>query len=532
MTTSTPPAVPEAVLAPALDRLVAALGTDAVLTDEEQLKEFRDPFTFAEWADHRGAAVVMPETVEQVQEVVRIANEFGVPLWTSSQGRNNAYGGAAPRLSGSIQVSLRRMNRILEVDEELGYAVVEPGVSFFELYEHFRANGHRLWPQLPDLSWGSVVGNTLDHGVGTGRPGQHPDRACGMEVVLGNGEVLRTGMGALPGAETWHTYQRGFGPALDPLFMQSNFGIVTKMGVWCMPEPEVYQLCLVTTERQDAVPELVDTIRPFVLDGTIPSGLAITRATDSSKLVELRDAVFSGQGPSREQVAESLKTRSRSAPWMLRFPLYGSADVVAAQWAQIQQAFAGVEAAVCTARTFAGDRVHEETRNHAEMCAAGVPNNHLWALVELWEGVGGHIDFSPVLPLKGADAARVMSILRPVIEDAGLVYSPTFSIIGRTMFHVVPTFFDTSNEAQTRAAFEQMYPQAIAACAEAGYGLYRTHVHFMDEVMDTYSFNDHVLRRFLETIKDGVDPNGVLSPGKSGIWPRSLRPDRRPGAHA
>jgi len=87
----------------------------------------------------------------------------------------------------------------------------------------------------------------------------------------------------------------------------------------------------------------------------------------------------------------------------------------------------------------------------------------------------------------------------------------------------VPTFFNTADEAQARAAFEEMYPKAIAACAAAGYGLYRTHVHFMDEVMRTYSYNDHILRRFLETIKDAVDPNGILSPGKSGIWPQQLR---------
>ena len=62
---------------------------------------------------------------------------------------------------------------------------------------------------------------------------------CGMEVVLANGEVMRTGMGAMPGNKSWHVYKRGLGPTPDQLFMQSNFGIVTKMGVWLMPEPGV-----------------------------------------------------------------------------------------------------------------------------------------------------------------------------------------------------------------------------------------------------------------------------------------------------
>ena len=62
-------------------------------------------------------------------------------------------------------VSLRRMNRVLEINEELGYAVVEPGVRWFDLYEAIRAGGHKLMLSIADLGWGSVVGNTLDHGI-------------------------------------------------------------------------------------------------------------------------------------------------------------------------------------------------------------------------------------------------------------------------------------------------------------------------------------------------------------------------------
>ncbi len=47
-------------------------------------------------------------------------------------------------------------------------------------------------------------------------------------------------MGALPGAETWQQFKYGYGPYLDGMFSQSNFGVVTKMGVWLMPEPEAY----------------------------------------------------------------------------------------------------------------------------------------------------------------------------------------------------------------------------------------------------------------------------------------------------
>ena len=59
------------------------------------------------------------------------------------------------------------------------------------------------------------------------------------------------GFGAMEGNETWHLYRRGLGPSLDPLFMQSNFGVVTKMGVWLMPMPETVMPVWVLTKREE-----------------------------------------------------------------------------------------------------------------------------------------------------------------------------------------------------------------------------------------------------------------------------------------
>src|SRR4029453_13246310 len=149
-------------VAPALEELAAVT---TVLTSDDDLPEFRDPFAHATWDDYTASAVVMPETVEQVQEVVRIANRHKLQLWPHGQGRNNGYGGPAPRVKGSVVVSLRRMNRVLEINEECAYAVVEPGVRWFDLYDALRAGGHKLMVSIPDLGWGSIVGNSLENGV-------------------------------------------------------------------------------------------------------------------------------------------------------------------------------------------------------------------------------------------------------------------------------------------------------------------------------------------------------------------------------
>ena len=103
--------------------------------------EHVDPFSFLGGEVSRPSAVVLPGSVEEVQAIVGIAADHGVPLWTVSRGKNFGYGGASPRVDGSVVVDLHRMDRVLEVDDETGYVVVEPGVTFLAMAEHLRAVG-------------------------------------------------------------------------------------------------------------------------------------------------------------------------------------------------------------------------------------------------------------------------------------------------------------------------------------------------------------------------------------------------------
>lgn len=115
------------------------------------------------------SAVVAPRDVAEVQAIVRLCNEFEIPLWPFSVGRNVGYGGAAPRVPGSVGLDMgRHMNKILKVDVEGAYALVEPGVTFSDLHQYLVDNNLRdkLWVDVPDLGGGSVLGNTIERGVG------------------------------------------------------------------------------------------------------------------------------------------------------------------------------------------------------------------------------------------------------------------------------------------------------------------------------------------------------------------------------
>lgn len=522
--------VSDDALAAAIDAFTRELGADKVHTDAETLHTFRDPFQHASSDAFSASAVLMPTTVEEIQAIVRTANEHLVPLWTHGQGRNNGYGGPAPRVSGSVIVSLRNMNQVLEINEELGYALVEPGVRWFDLYEAIQAGGHKLMVSIADLGWGSVVGNTLDNGITYMPYGVDMSAQCGMEVVLANGEVMRTGMGAMEGNRSWNVYKRGLGPTVDQMFMQSNYGIVTKMGYWLMPEPEVYMPVWVRAWNEDDLAPLVDTLRTLMLSDTIRMVPQIMNTILIGSVMSTRAEWWDQPGPMSDAAIDEMARGLEVGRHLIRLALYGDEPVVDHRFAKVKAAFEAIPGVEVWGTKVAPHDV-AGLENPSERVQGGVPNLDINALTAWYGGEeGGHIGFSPIAPLTGHDALRVRDLLRGMVNDAGLDYScALLPVNARSYSNITLVVFDTKDQGQVDAAYD-VCRKLVVEAAKLGYGEYRAHLDFMDLASDQYGFNDHAYRRFTETIKDAVDPNGILSPGKQSIWPRHMRDARRAGA--
>jgi 4-cresol dehydrogenase (hydroxylating) len=519
-----PPGVSGEDFSRALRQLEDAVGKEWVFTSDEDLDLYRDSYSpfWDEKEDHVASAAVAPDSVEQVQEIVRIANTYKIPLWTISTGRNLAYGATSPALSGSVILDLKRMNRILEVNDKNHYALVEPGVSYFDLYQYIQDHKLKVWIDPADPGWGSVVGNALERGGGRTPMRDHFAAVCGMEVVLANGDIVRTGMGALPGSKTWQQYKYGFGPYVDGIFSQSNFGIVTKMGIWLMPAPEAYRDGTVMVPKHDDLIPFMDTIS-YLMDSDILRGTMMLESPVLDYRVSQGGAAFDMPGGPSVEEMERLG-RERNLPyWSAELRFWGPPKVISAQWDFVKEKFSAIPgAAFKEGRSYQFPTEIKET-DAALLVALGIPNLSVFGLIQ---NADGHLGFSPILPMTAEAIFDALKVYGELYSELGVAPKNQFAALpwsyyprALVLLFGVSIYRDVEKNKKSREIFKRL----VEVSAAHGWGEYRTHVAFMDTVADIYSFNNHALRRTHETLKDALDPNGILSPGKSGIWPKRMR---------
>jgi 4-cresol dehydrogenase (hydroxylating) flavoprotein subunit len=504
-------------LARALKAFSAAVGAKNVFSTPEDQSTYSDHFA-ADDTVHRPAAAVAPASAEEVQAIVRIANEHRIPLWPISRGKNFGYGGPAPVLKGSVVLDLTRMKRI-EVDEENGTVLVEPGVGFFDLYDYLQVHRIPLWLSVPGNSWGSVVGNALDRGVGYTPYGDHAARICGLEVVLPDGDVVRTGMGAMAGSKTWQLYKPGFGPSWDTLFCQSNFGIVTKLGLWLMPEPESVLGLDFEFDKPEDIGWAVDVLAPLRRNGLIQQSPSFGNWMRAAAVMTRREQWAKPDQPLDEGVITAIRRHFNIGWWSISIRTYGALDVNEATIRHIRSAFDGKPVlAIKPARWLRGDPPLGSPE-------VGTPISFPLANSNWFSGRGGHVSFSPVLPPRGDLALQQFQRTHALYEKYGMDYHASFSMGERSMTNVNQVLFDRDNPVMA-GNVDRIFRALVADGMAHGYGEYRTHIEYMDLVASTYDFNHQALRRLNERVKDALDPHGVLAPGKSGIWPARLRGER------
>jgi 4-cresol dehydrogenase (hydroxylating) len=403
------------------------------------------------------------------------------------------------------------MNRILQVDAELGTVLIEPGVTYQQLSEHLKALG--LPFQVTGPGAGPLVGpvgQALERGRGYTPYGDQFGSVCGLEVMLSTGELLRTGSGSIAGSRAWQSDKYGFGPYLDGLFSQSNFGIVTKLGLWLMPKPEAYKPFMVGFRGHDDVARAVDIVRRLRLEGVLQAPTVVGHTMYLVAQSVRRADVFHGEGGVTDAWHSAVMRDKGGVVWAVNGALYGSEARVAADWAAVEAAFRDSGGLLLTDRELGGDPIWQHMR--------GMMNGELslqeYAIYN-WRGGGGSAWFAPVMAARGDDATKTAALGKAVMREHGFDFMGGYIVNPRDMVQIIELLYDRTDEAERERAY-RCFQALVQRFGAQGYGLYRTNISFMRQAAALQGPVRHAVHRRL---KQALDPAGILAPGKSGILP-------------
>jgi len=487
--------------------------------------------------------VLRPSTTAEVQAVVRIAGKYGISLYPISGGKNWGMGDACPTSDGQVVLDLRRLNSIREVNEELGYAVVEAGVTQGQLYQYLAERAPNLMLDVTGAGPNAtIIGNIMERGFGHSPYGDRYHHSCNYEVVLADGNVLKTGFGQFENAKTAHLLKAGLGPSLDGLFTQSNMGVVTSMTIWLMPKPERVEAFVFKVDDDELLGPIVDALRPLRLQGVLPSTVHIAndlRLISSKTTYPYQET--SEVTPLSREARLRLRKKFDVGAWNVLGGIYGSKSTVRAVRGAVKDALKriatprfvndqrlaiakkviGAANQLGFAKTLAqqlesvesaytllkGEPVAEHLRGAAWRRRSPMTGD---TPIDPLERGDGLVWLSPTLPMTGRDAQQLHDIAVSILEEHGFDPLLTFvSISGRAMCCPTTICFDRQNNKETMRA-QKCYRELLRRTSTEGYHPYRLGIQSMAALAEQQPIQTDTN----EQIRSSLDPVRVISPGR------------------
>ncbi len=248
-----------------IDRMRAVVGAGGVISEHNQLRTYECDGLAAFRVTP--ALVVLPETTEQVQGVVRVCHDEGVPFVARGSG-TGLSGGALPRSDG-VLVVLSRMRRILEIDYDNQRAVVEPGVINLWVTREVAPRGYYYAPDPSSQLVCSIGGNVAENSGGAHclKYGFTTNHVVGLEVVLPDGELVHLG-GAAPDPPGYDLVGAFVGS-------EGTLGIATKITLRLLRKPEAVRTLMAAFESTD---HAGDAVSKIIAAGIVPAAVEMMDA--------------------------------------------------------------------------------------------------------------------------------------------------------------------------------------------------------------------------------------------------------------
>jgi len=521
-------------------------------------------FNACTYAQHNASAlVVFPTSVQCVQwfiETINTLNSTGAQfkVYTVSSGQNWGYGSATPTCEQAILLCLKNLNSSpqwltnqLDTDtpygKKLGIVRISAGVTQQQLYDFLQQEGGEFWMDATGSSPScSVLANSLERGFGHTCYGDHFDQVSGMEVILADGSLVKTGHAGCNNAANIGVHKHGLGPYLDGLFSQSNLGIVTAIYLRLMPAKKYLYKFFIKLENDQDFAQAIEQLRPLKLNGTLNSQIHCGNAHKGIQAVmRYPYKETNGITPLPSKLFANIIKEKDISPWTISGVIYGNSWLEAlASRRALHHALKGInckkiilsEGMAAVAKKIIDSKLvssilpklQQKVLPQLSVFSAliglnkGVPTDFFiksayWRKKQLGQSLNhpdkdrvGLIWLAPIGPM----TKETVEYLSATITTIFIKYDfePAISITllnERAIDCVISIAFDRDIEQDNIKAL-QCHDELLVAFNKMGFSTYRSSTRAMNNNM--LNFSD-ALTKLHSDIKKGVDPDGLLSPG-------------------
>jgi FAD/FMN-containing dehydrogenase len=525
---------PTAAAAELATQLRAALGESHVLTDEGSRRFYSKDLSFRPNAV--ATAVVQPGTLDELATCVSLTTRAGFAVVARGGGMSYTSG-YTPERSDTVLIDMRRMNRVLEINREDMYVVVECGCTWKSLFDALNPLGLRTpyWGPLSGMYatiGGALSQNSLFHGSGTERT--VAESVLGLKVVLADGSILTTGSGA---HKTSNAFWRHFGPDVTGLFTADTGAFGVK---------GIAVLRLLTLQKHTAYL----SYKFETLEAMLKAQLRIARLGISSECYGF-DPYYNGgfekQGITFEEgvslmgkvarkgglkglkdaakIAIGGKRILKSVPYSLHMTFDGHTELVAAEHMDL-----GAE--IC-AEEGGTEMVNSIPTVFRAQPFGGVRTVLLGSEGELWIPVHGFFPLSKAIPAAQA-TEKFLADKRSIMEQWGIKTSYLTCFAG-SEFVIEPSFYWHDELGEFRLSLIE--PEFAEKWKDIPANEARRQVvlGLRDELRDLFDrqgachlqigkyypftemMNNETLPRVLQGVKNLLDPQRLVNPGSLGL---------------
>jgi FAD/FMN-containing dehydrogenase len=516
-----------------LAALAASVGTGHLSTEEKTRRFFCHDIARA---GRTAACVISPASLDELARVVRTITASGYAVVPRGGGASYT-GGYLPETEEAVLVDMRRIDRVLEVNTADMYVTVGCGATWQSLIGALAAHGVRtpVWGPLSG-SVATIGGSLSQHAIlwGSVRHGSSADSVLGLDVVLADGQVLRTGAGAVRGARPFF---RHYGPDLTGLFLGDcgALGIKAHATLRLVRVPDVVETAsfgfdthmTMAAAMSDLAREGIVT-ECFGMDAALQRQ-RMKRAGLGQDLKALKGVVTSAGGLAAgvrdaARVARAGRRFLDDVPYSVHVGTEGRDD-------------ASVAEALRAIRQVAADNGGREVENTIPRVLRGSPYVAMTSAIgpegERWLPVHGVVPLSDAAPAWSA-VTDLLARYRQEIERLDIVVGVLTAVVGASAFVIEPVFYwpaprtpfyEGMLDEATLAKFVHFPPNPDAEALVfhlrdelTALFLSRGATHL--QIGRTYPYREGLSPAtfaLLEAVKAAVDPRGLMNPGVLGL---------------